>query len=551
VADAFVAGDTPGTNYGGSAFLKADTSPTFQSYLRFHVGDVSGTITKARLRLYTTSSSATGYQIKQVNSQTWEEGKVTFSTAPAPGAAIGSSGNFAANTWTTVDVTSLINGNGVFDLVLTTSSTATLNFNSRDASSNQPQLIVETSAGPPVAQGVNVTIGGGQQGNHPLEKGQALRVDYPGINNGPVKMTSTTALPIVGSEVVIYSSLNGTPLSFSEMMGLPNDQVDTTYWLPWYNNKELDTQLRFANLSGATASIRVYIAGQEMTGSPFSLAPGASTRQSFPGVNKGPVKIVSNQKIVAAERIIYKAVGNAPTSFSEMMALPNSQVDTTYWLPWYNNATAELDTQLRIANVSGSQASVRIFIGGQEMPGSPIPLSAGQSKRISFPGVSNGPVKIVSNQNVVAAERVIYNVNGTPTSFSETMGQPNSQLDTTYWLPWYNNTQLDTQLRFANVSSATATVRVYIAGTEMPGSPFTLAPGASTRKSFAGVNSGPVRIVSNQNIVAAERVIYKAGSTPTSFSEMMALPDSQINTTYWLPWYNNVELYSQLRFAVP
>ena len=110
---------------------------------------------------------------------------------------------------------------------------------------------------------------------------------------------------------------------------------------------------------------------------------------------------------------------------------------------------------------------------------------------------------------------------------------------------------LDTQLRIANVSSSTATVRVYIGGVEMPGSPFTLAADASTRRSFPGVNNGPVRIVSTQNIVAAERVIYKANNTPTSFSEMMGLPNSQLSTTYWLPWYNNVDLRTELRFAVP
>jgi len=26
---------------------------------------------------------------------------------------------------------------------------------------------------------------------------------------------------------------------------LPNSQLDSTYWLPWYNNIDLDTQLRF------------------------------------------------------------------------------------------------------------------------------------------------------------------------------------------------------------------------------------------------------------------------------------------------------------------
>jgi len=28
-------------------------------------------------------------------------------------------------------------------------------------------------------------------------------------------------------------------------MALPDSQLDSIYWLPWYNNKDLDTQLRF------------------------------------------------------------------------------------------------------------------------------------------------------------------------------------------------------------------------------------------------------------------------------------------------------------------
>lgn len=63
-------------------------------------------------------------------------------------------------------------------------------------------------------------------------------------------------------------------------------------------------------------------------------------------------------------------------------------------------------------------------------------------------GVSNGPVKIVGDQNIVAAERVIYKVNGVNTSFSEMMGLPANLLGTTFWLPYYNNVDLDTQLRF-------------------------------------------------------------------------------------------------------
>src|SRR5205814_2258457 len=145
-----------------------------------------------------------------------------------------------------------------------------------------------------------------------------------------------------------------------------------------------------------------------------------------------------------------------------------------------------------------------------------------------------------STQNIAAAERVIYRVNNTPVSFTEMMALSNSQLNTIYWLPWYNNVDLDTQLRFGNVTNQTATVHIYIHGQEMTSgcttnSPFTLLPEASLRVSCAGVNNGPVQIVSNVNIVAAERVIYKVNNLPTSFSEMMGLPDGQLDTTYWMP----------------
>jgi hypothetical protein len=51
--------------------------------------------------------------------------------------------------------------------------------------------------------------------------------------------------------------------------------------------------------------------------------------------------------------------------------------------------------------------------------------------------------------------------------------------------------------------------------------------------------------------VAAERVIYKVNNINTSFTEMMALPNSQLDTIYWFPWYNNLGLDTQLRFGVP
>lgn len=85
----------------------------------------------------------------------------------------------------------------------------------------------------------------------------------------------------------------------------------------------------------------------------------------------------------------------------------------------------------------------------------------------------------------------------------------------------------------------------------MQGSPFTLLANESTRKSFTNINAGPVEIASNVPVVAAERLIYKVNGVNTSFAEMMALPDGQLDTAYWFPWYNNVDLDTQLRFGVP
>ena len=281
----------------------------------------------------------------------------------------------------------------------------------------------------------------------------------------------------------------------------------------------------------------------------YFIPDSGGLRRSFISLNSGPVDIrnVAGNQIIAAERVIYK-VQNVNTSFSEMMGLPNSQLNTIYWMPWYNNV--DLDTQLRIGNVSGSPATVTITIGGAPM-GSPIQLAVGASTRVSFPGVNNGPVRIQSTQNIVAAERVIQKVNQVPVSFTEMMGLPNSQLDNTYWMPWYNNADLDTQLRLGNVSGTPASVRIFIGGTEMSGSPFTLGAGASVRKSYPGINNGPVRIESNVNIVAAERVIFKVNGVFTSFSEMMGMPNSVLDSRYWMPWYNNLDLDTQLRFALP
>jgi hypothetical protein len=134
---------SPTANYGTSNLLRADGSPIMRSYLRFNLQGISGTVTRVTLRVYANSASSAGYNIGNVTDNTWAENTINYNNAPAIGSSVGSSGPFGTGVWTTVDVTSLVTGNGTLNLGLYTTSSTAISFNSRQASINPPQLIVE------------------------------------------------------------------------------------------------------------------------------------------------------------------------------------------------------------------------------------------------------------------------------------------------------------------------------------------------------------------------------------------------------------------------
>ena len=57
VADAYVRQADPNTNYGSATSLIVDSSPVFESYLKFTVSNVSGVVRSAKVRLYVTNGS--------------------------------------------------------------------------------------------------------------------------------------------------------------------------------------------------------------------------------------------------------------------------------------------------------------------------------------------------------------------------------------------------------------------------------------------------------------------------------------------------------------
>jgi hypothetical protein len=116
-----------------------------RTYVRFSVSNLTAPVTGAALRLYSYSSSTEGIAVATA-SNTWTEAGLTWNTAPAPGAMVGSAKPLTLNTTTVVDVSSAVTGNGTYTFVVTTPRTTANKFASRESSTNRPQLTVTTSS---------------------------------------------------------------------------------------------------------------------------------------------------------------------------------------------------------------------------------------------------------------------------------------------------------------------------------------------------------------------------------------------------------------------
>jgi uncharacterized protein YkwD len=422
-----------------------------------------------------------------------------------------------------------------------------------------------------VSPNTNVFIAGALMDDYFVPSQGSLRVSFPGVDAGPVQVASINSTNILSALRVIWKE-PGYRSSYSEMMGLPVEQLSTEYWFPWYNNAvpaSMDQGFRIGNVNATSTAIEVWVGTTKLD--TLSLNPGASTRVGY-NVDNGPIRIVctdcsGSEKIIAALRVIWREPG-LRYSYSEMMGLPVEQLSTEYWFPWYNNAVPNsMDQGFRIANVSSSETNtVEVWVGTMKLD--TLSLNPGASMRVGY-NVDNGPIRIVcttctntGDDKIIAALRVIWKEPGFRASYSEMMGLPKEQLSDGYWFPWYNNAvpaSMDQGFRIANVSlTESNTVEVWVGNTLLD--TISLPAGASTRVGY-NVDNGPIRILcttctntDGDQILAALRVIWKEPGFRASYSEMMGLPAQALSTEYWFPWYNFAAPNSMdqgFRIAVP
>ena len=143
-ADARVEDDHESTNYGTSTLLQADDEPEIETFLRFNLTGISGTIKSAKLRLFATDGTSNGPAAYKTN-WTGAENALTWKTrTPRTSAATDDKGSISSNTFVEYNVTPLVTGNGQHSFILATTSSDGVDFASRETTtvSRRPELIV-------------------------------------------------------------------------------------------------------------------------------------------------------------------------------------------------------------------------------------------------------------------------------------------------------------------------------------------------------------------------------------------------------------------------
>jgi hypothetical protein len=144
-ADAYVSQTRPTANFGSAKELLAGSRPKVRhSYLRFQVANLGGTVAKATVRFYSNDTSQTGFKVRAVPDASWDEQTITYTNAPLVGSVVASVPQVPADTFTSVDVTGLVAGNGVVSLAVTADDR--LRLASRESGALAPQLIVDATS---------------------------------------------------------------------------------------------------------------------------------------------------------------------------------------------------------------------------------------------------------------------------------------------------------------------------------------------------------------------------------------------------------------------
>jgi FtsP/CotA-like multicopper oxidase with cupredoxin domain len=152
LADTCGLASDPNANFGSASTLQVDGDSAKHAFIRVQVTNVgSATVISAVLRMRVASGSRaasdSGGRV-HVAPCAWDEATMTWNTRPLMSAAVlDSAGPVATGAVVEFDVTAAITGDGIFCFGLDSLSSDGVDYNSREAASGRPEVIVSVSGG--------------------------------------------------------------------------------------------------------------------------------------------------------------------------------------------------------------------------------------------------------------------------------------------------------------------------------------------------------------------------------------------------------------------
>ena len=124
--------------------MDGDIGAIYESYLKFTVSGIAGTVQSAILRVYSTSGTIDGPTVYATTND-WTETGINGNTLPAlTSSGLDDKGAIASGVWTEYNVTAQITGDGTYSFAFMPTSTDAVSFSAREGS--QPSQLVVTIA---------------------------------------------------------------------------------------------------------------------------------------------------------------------------------------------------------------------------------------------------------------------------------------------------------------------------------------------------------------------------------------------------------------------
>ncbi len=211
-ADAWVDEGSPDVNNGTGDSLRSDGNgddPAIETFIRFTVSGITGSVREARLRVYVDSNDTEDGPAVYLTDASWEESEITWNTRPERTSnALDNREDVTEETWVEYIVTSHVPGDGIFSFVLVADGSDGIAFSSREGS-RPPELMITLGSvspftpTPTLSADAEVLVGAGD----------IASCDYEGD-----EMTAQLLDGIVGTVFTTgdHAYSDGTPEEFAE-----------------------------------------------------------------------------------------------------------------------------------------------------------------------------------------------------------------------------------------------------------------------------------------------------------------------------------------------